>query len=209
MKKIRRSKNDRVLGGVCGGISEYFDLDPAIVRIVWIFFTLFGGSGILAYIIALMIIPDTLTNNEDSPKRINQYFSKINIWGILLIIVGCILLFQHGDLIGLVWHKFWESGLNVLFSVTLIGLGIYVLINRRSKIAETLSEGMATAPIHLSIHDKKLAGVCAGIGESMAIDPVIVRVLWVFGTVISGGIGVLLYILLALVLPKDTLTSTE
>jgi phage shock protein C len=47
-----------MLCGVCGGIAEYFDIDPTLVRLVWVIITLMGGAGILAYIIAAIIIPD-------------------------------------------------------------------------------------------------------------------------------------------------------
>lgn len=56
-KRIYRSTKDRMLGGVCGGIGEYFDIDPTIVRLVAVVFA-FTGAGILAYIIAWIIIPD-------------------------------------------------------------------------------------------------------------------------------------------------------
>jgi phage shock protein PspC (stress-responsive transcriptional regulator) len=56
-KRIYRSTKNRMLGGVCGGIGEYFDIDPTIVRLVAVVFAL-SGAGILAYIIAWIIIPD-------------------------------------------------------------------------------------------------------------------------------------------------------
>lgn len=57
-KKLYRSRNNKVLAGVCGGIAEYFDVDPTIVRLVWIIFVFFGGTGVLAYIIAAVIVPE-------------------------------------------------------------------------------------------------------------------------------------------------------
>ena len=57
-KKLYKSLVNRMLCGVCGGIEEYFDIDPTLVRLVWVIITLMGGAGILAYIIAAIIIPD-------------------------------------------------------------------------------------------------------------------------------------------------------
>ena len=57
-KKLYRSKTDRKIAGVCGGIAEYFGIDSTLVRLGWILFTFAGGSGILAYIIAWIIMPD-------------------------------------------------------------------------------------------------------------------------------------------------------
>jgi phage shock protein C len=57
IKRLYRSGKNRVLGGVCGGLGEYFNIDPVIVRILWIVFSLLYGAGILVYIIAWIIIP--------------------------------------------------------------------------------------------------------------------------------------------------------
>jgi len=56
-KRIYRSSKDRMLGGICGGIGEYFDVDPTIIRLIAVVVAL-SGAGILAYIIAWIIIPD-------------------------------------------------------------------------------------------------------------------------------------------------------
>lgn len=55
-KKLYRSKN-KWIAGVCGGIAEYFNVDPLIVRIIWLVLALGYGVGILAYIIAWLLIP--------------------------------------------------------------------------------------------------------------------------------------------------------
>lgn len=58
VKKIYRSKSQRILGGVCGGIAEYFGVDPTIVRLGWILLSLFWGVGIIMYILAWIVIPE-------------------------------------------------------------------------------------------------------------------------------------------------------
>ena len=57
-KKLVKSNSERMICGVCGGIAEYFNVDVTLVRILWVIFTLFGGSGVLAYIIAAIIMPE-------------------------------------------------------------------------------------------------------------------------------------------------------
>ena len=56
-KRLYKSESDKMLCGVCGGIAEYFRVDPTIVRLAWSIFTSLGGAGIWAYIIAAIIIP--------------------------------------------------------------------------------------------------------------------------------------------------------
>ena len=58
MKKLTKSNKDRLLCGVCAGIAEYFELDPTVVRLLLIAFCLLGGSGVIAYIIAAVIMPE-------------------------------------------------------------------------------------------------------------------------------------------------------
>lgn len=57
-KRIFRSKTNRTICGVCGGIGEYFNVDPTIIRLAWVIFSLAGGSGLLAYFIAAVVIPE-------------------------------------------------------------------------------------------------------------------------------------------------------
>ena len=61
-KKLYKSNTNKMLEGVCGGIAEYFGIDPTIVRLAWMIFCALGGSGILAYIIAAIIIPSAPLN---------------------------------------------------------------------------------------------------------------------------------------------------
>ena len=56
-KRLVRSEQNKVIAGVCAGLGEYFDIDPTIVRLVFIVFALAGGPGILAYIIMWLIMP--------------------------------------------------------------------------------------------------------------------------------------------------------
>ena len=57
-KKLYRIKNGRVLVGVCGGIAEYFKIDPTIVRVLWAIASLVGFAGVLAYIVCAFVIPE-------------------------------------------------------------------------------------------------------------------------------------------------------
>ncbi len=56
-KRLYRSNSEKMLGGVCGGLGKYFSVDPTIIRLAWVVFSLCGGAGLLAYLIAWIIIP--------------------------------------------------------------------------------------------------------------------------------------------------------
>ena len=56
-KRLYKSNTDRKLDGVCAGIANYFNIDPTLIRLAWVIFTLAGGCGLIAYIIAAIIMP--------------------------------------------------------------------------------------------------------------------------------------------------------
>lgn len=59
-KRLYKSSTDKKVCGVCGGIANYFDVDPTVICLIWVIFTLAGGSGLIAYIIAAIIMPDEM-----------------------------------------------------------------------------------------------------------------------------------------------------
>ena len=56
-KRLYKSNTDKKLDGVCAGIANYFNIDPTLIRLAWVIFTLAGGCGLIAYIIAAIITP--------------------------------------------------------------------------------------------------------------------------------------------------------
>lgn len=57
MKKLYRSKN-KMVSGVCAGIAEYFNIDPTLIRLAWVLFSLLGGSGLLGYLLFAILMPE-------------------------------------------------------------------------------------------------------------------------------------------------------
>jgi phage shock protein PspC (stress-responsive transcriptional regulator) len=57
-KRLVRTRANRKIAGVCAGFAEYFDLDVTLVRLVWLFVVLVGGTGLLAYVIAWIVMPE-------------------------------------------------------------------------------------------------------------------------------------------------------
>ncbi len=118
-KKLYRSRKNKSLAGVCGGIAEFFGIDPTIVRIVWLITIFLGGTGVVAYIIAAIIIPekkfdnydtnyDTKKESRDEEEYANKYDpnewretsnfdadKNKKILGIGLVIFGGILFFKE------------------------------------------------------------------------------------------------------------------
>jgi phage shock protein C len=217
-KRLYRSRTNRIIAGICGGIGEYLDADPTLIRLAWIALTLLGGSGIIFYIIAYFIVPLKPLTSTDADQPAQPDFTPGRAFGILFVAIGVIILLDNLEIISFHrwWHLSWEFALPAL----LILAGIYFL-TRSKKIGPSASEPPAEAAssnqsppaaakaksdaktMHRSQTDKKILGVCGGLGEYFDIDPTIVRVAYVLFTIFSGGVGILLYFLLYLIIPED------
>jgi phage shock protein C len=64
-KKLYRIREGKKIAGVCGGIAEYFAIDPTIIRLIWALVSLFAGAGILVYIVCAFVIPEKNTTYID------------------------------------------------------------------------------------------------------------------------------------------------
>ena len=116
-RRLYRSRGDRVIGGVCGGIARYFDIDPVLVRVGAVALAFLGGAGILAYLAAVLLIPNEGEAGQppEAPKR------GMAITGVVLLVVAvCVVLpFQGG------WGPSW--GLVPLGFLALAGLLVWRL----------------------------------------------------------------------------------
>ena len=56
-KRLYKSNKDKMVDGVCGGLAEYFGVDPTLIRLAWVLLCAMGGSGVVAYIVAAIVIP--------------------------------------------------------------------------------------------------------------------------------------------------------
>jgi phage shock protein PspC (stress-responsive transcriptional regulator) len=116
-RRLYRSRSERVLGGVCGGVAKYFDIDPVLVRVGAVALAFLGGAGILAYLAAVLLVPNEGEAGQppEAPKR------GMAIAGVVLLVVAiCVVLpFQGG------WGADW--GLVPLGFLALAGLLVWRL----------------------------------------------------------------------------------
>jgi len=56
-RRLYRSRTEKMIAGVCGGVAEYFNTDPTVVRLLWVLITALGGAGVLLYIILWIVMP--------------------------------------------------------------------------------------------------------------------------------------------------------
>ncbi len=151
-ERIYRSRLDRKLAGVCGGIAEYFDIDPSLVRIVFVLLAFFNGFGVLAYLICWIVLPEqplsapmtepqmpTSIESDTHSQSAGSVPSAKRRWatglGILLIAVGFAMLLERL----IPWLDFGD-----LVPYLLIVAGILLLYrgwSEQKRTPETVSHG--------------------------------------------------------------------
>ncbi len=128
-KQLYRSRNNKVIAGVCGGVAEYFEVDPTIVRIAWLLLAFPGGIGFLAYLVCWIVMPEKSSNtvvSADSYESEHQNHEdkekNKKIIGIALVIIGSVFLFD-------VFFRWFDMA--VIVPLAIIAIGIFVLYNAR------------------------------------------------------------------------------
>ena len=145
-KRLYRSRRDKMIGGVAGGLSDYFDIDPTLVRVLFVVALFLGGSSVLAYIILWIVVPEepiifpsseqetkTNTSTEEksgtfiTPNAIsveNQSQKRRVVIGIILIVIG--ILFLADNFIPRIhFGDFWP--------LVLICIGLALLLNSKKE----------------------------------------------------------------------------
>lgn len=141
MKKLYRSRDNKVLAGVCGGIGEYFEIDPVIVRLIWIVLTMIWGFGFFLYIIAIFLIPlepkeikiqDVSTSPQESKKDYRHLEDSdrnivITLLALFFIVLGIMVV------VGIVVPSTYvfRNIIKGILGVTMIIIGIYLVFRSR------------------------------------------------------------------------------
>jgi len=145
MNRIYRSRRDRVLLGVCGGIAHYFRVDPVVVRVLWVILALTPFPGIIAYLVAALLIPEEpAPGRPDVAPEHNAYEPEVSrqrtitIIGIGLVVVGILFLLRNWVLVlgvdrwlwRLPWlnWRFWAGLATSWWPLVIIAVGVAVLL---------------------------------------------------------------------------------
>ncbi|MGE5578258.1 MAG: PspC domain-containing protein [Syntrophothermus sp.] len=141
-RRLYRSKTDRIIGGVAGGLADYFEIDVTLVRLLWVIAVFLGGTGVLAYLAAWLIIPpapESPSERQDSEASpieagqsyagdqdhtevhgYNRYSSEYRrrTFGWILVILGILFLVRN----------YWPwVDLDLFWPVILVVLGVVMI----------------------------------------------------------------------------------
>ncbi len=196
-KRLYRSNRDRMVSGVCGGVAEYFNIDPAIVRIVWVVSCFTGGIGIILYLAALVIVPLNPEQSEIKKKESGRD-SKAFI-GALLIVLGIIIFAGRWGCHFAPWT--WGFSWMILGPIALIIIGLALIFFRGRDNEIPPADGVKR--LYRRGTGRMLLGVASGTADYFHIDPTIARLCWAGAFFITGGVMVIVYFILYFVLPES------
>jgi phage shock protein PspC (stress-responsive transcriptional regulator) len=229
-RMLYRHPTDKVIGGVCSGIAEYFGWDPVLVRVLWVVATFATwGGGLLAYILLSVFLPTGNNSVGQLRAPVLELSGKGVTWaaGALMGLGVLWLLANVGILPGL-WGAFWMVVGVLFWPAVLIGAG-YLLLRSNSK--HDIDQEMANAarrvkesvngavpsndewkaglnrvrsgmPLQRSRTNRMIVGVCGGMGEKFGIDANLIRLIWVAFAVGTMGFGALIYAGVAVLMPE-------
>src|SRR6185312_13590244 len=208
-RRLYRSRDERVIGGVCGGLAEYFGIDPLIIRIVAIALVFAGGAGFLAYLAAWLLVPSV----DGEPVAPGLAGRSATIAGTVLLVLAIftILPFWNGPFGD--WS--WSGPLLSLVVLGLAGLGIWWVASGEHPAASGTRDVVRRAGFGVA-----LLAVCgllaiagawataAGGGTIVAVV-VIVAGLWLVAGAFLGGARWLILPALALALPAGVVSAAN
>jgi phage shock protein PspC (stress-responsive transcriptional regulator) len=209
-RRLYRSRRERLLGGVCGGLAEYFGIDPLIVRIIAVALVFAGGAGFLAYFAAWLLVPDAEAVEGDAPPA-GRWTTLAGT--VLLVLAVCALLPFWGGPFGGGWS--WGGPFLSLVVLGLAGLGVWWVASGEHPAASGTRDVLRRAGFGVA-----LLAVCgllalggawataAGGGVVVAVT-VIVAGLWLVAGAFLGGARWLILPALALALPAGVVSAAN
>ncbi len=202
-REFYRHNRQRVLFGLCSGLGEYLRIDPNIIRVVWIAFSIIIPGGILLYLLAPLVVPVRVENDEP----VSPLLLRNHLLAFLFVGIGLILLISQYQFWDSRWFNLVTIPLDALLAVILIVAGLLVFF----------FGGVRRDPMYFAIEgekrllrsqeERKLMGVCGGIANYFGTDASLVRLFFVAGTIVSIWLGVILYIILSLLMPAEPTES--
>ncbi|SHE90091.1 PspC domain-containing protein [Alkalibacter saccharofermentans] len=127
--RLFKSRKDKMILGVCGGVAKYMQIDASIIRILWAIAALFYGSGVLLYLIAAFILPyedeiDGIIDESKNGEAVENDENQKKVIGTILIAAGLLLLFRN-------FRFFFD--MDIIWSGLLILLGFALVFKERGK----------------------------------------------------------------------------
>jgi phage shock protein C len=222
VKRIYKSRTERMIDGVCGGIAEYIGVDAVLVRIGFVLLAFAGGVGVLLYIVGMILMPvrsaqsrpagdDAAPGAAETPAPKQATDTTARVVGVGFVVLGGLLLL--GNLGMGFWNRWWGLSWGALAPLLVVAAGVALILRSPRVPAGSATAGgpeASSAPaggsrLCRARFDRKFLGVCGGLGMYLTVDPTILRLLFVISAIASFGGTILLYLVTAIIIPVEPL----
>ena len=200
-KKLQRSKSNVVLTGVCSGIADYLKIDVANIRLIALLSLLIGGWSVVAYLITALLLPvekisRELTNKESSAQQKKNFRTVLSG---LFILTGLHFAFIY---IGIgSSERLFILPNGFVFPIVAIIIGVFILTKNTGAFGQ--SEVLYPDKYFRSRKDRKIMGVCAGLGKYLTIDSSALRIIFILATLLTLGMFAIVYLLFSVLTPLE------
>jgi phage shock protein PspC (stress-responsive transcriptional regulator) len=197
--KLSKSNYNKIILGVCGGLGEYFSIEPVFFRLLFLFSILLGGWGIILYLITALLMPRNNDENEIDESALENIRKSNNVSLIagIILLAGLYLIFDN-----LGYFDFLSRlGIPSEFVLALIiGVIIFFVFSLHSpvKVEKEVPERFTR-----SSEKALLGGVCAGFADYIGVSANSIRLIAVFLSFVTLGIPVLIYLFFLSIIPKE------
>ena len=227
-QKLRRSRENRFLFGVAGGLAEFFDVDPILVRTGWVLLTMATvGVAALLYIVLAAIVPDSPQREPEEADSMNNGSSATSestikigfnairtVFGISLVVIGMITLLNQLNAIGTIrWDIIWPATI-ILVGVTIL-LPSLVSLNRRTKVESTdaPSDGSSEDAVDVDLEPqppkRHVVRNAFGVGMIAVGTTILLRELNVIGSIRWDIVWPLVIVVLGLAILLPTIIASR
>ncbi len=192
-KKLQRSKSNVVLAGVCSGIADYLKMDVANIRLIALLSLLLGSWSVVVYLITALLLPAgknprELTSKERSAQQKENFRTVLSGLFILTGLHFAFIFLGIGSS-----ERLFILPNGFVFPIVAIIIGVFILTKNTGAFGQ--SEVLYPDKYFRSRTDRKIMGVCAGLGEYLNIDSTALRVIFILATLLTFGMFSLFYLL--------------
>jgi phage shock protein PspC (stress-responsive transcriptional regulator) len=198
-----------MIAGVCGGFAEFLGMDVTLIRVLWLVAALINGTGVVAYLICLMLMKENPDWDQESTAVAAVYRPEM-VAGLALIILGTSFMLRN--ITGLDWwlpwhwHHFLHISIKDIWPLILIALGAAILLrpDKTTDMDSASDQSRVQTRLLRCRRDRMVSGVCGGIAAYAKMDSTVIRIVWVFTSLYVNVLaGLLCYILMIVLMPEE------
>ncbi len=202
-RKLYRSVHGKMIGGVASGLADYFNVDVTFVRIAFLVSLLFGGVGLLAYVVCWISAPKSndvvITIDDESGDVTYREARRTSVIGGIAKAIGAFVCMAF------IWDNTFDSwdGFGVTIFIVGLAIGMYFLWRNGSfNIGERIG-------LHRSSANRRIAGVFGGLAEKWGVDATLLRIAGVVLLFAGVGLVIPVYFLYSLLVPRSESHADE